>query len=67
MARTVCINTEIDGQHSVSLIQDGVDRFEVIYGADHSGPLHYDMAAARYGECVMHALACAGRLDNTER
>lgn len=48
----------------VALLQTGVDRFTVQYGLQIKTGLNYARAAAEYGECVMHALACDGRLDN---
>lgn len=62
-----CIKTEIEHQHPVSLIQTGLDRFTVVYGKQATVGLSYAQAADEYGSCVMHALACAGRLDNRTR
>ena len=39
-------------------------RFRVTYGKQVSNNLVYSEAAALYGECLFHALACAGLLDN---
>lgn len=48
----------------VKLEQQGVDRFTVTYGKQVVRNLDYRGAAAEFGECVMHALACDGLLDN---
>jgi hypothetical protein len=51
----------------IKLEQTGVDRFTVTYGKQVKKGLTYGAAAAEYGSCIMHALACEGRLDNRER
>lgn len=51
----------------ITLNQDGIDRFTVIYGEQVKSGLTYAEAAAEYGRSIMHALACDGRLDNRER
>jgi len=38
--------------------------FTVTYGKQVCAGLTYSEAAAEYGSCLMHALACEGRLDN---
>lgn len=38
--------------------------FCVTYGQQVSDGLTYEQAAAELGESILHALACAGRLDN---
>lgn len=53
-----------DGDFSVKLFQNGKDKFTVQYGLQSEGGLNYASAAHRYGECVFHSLACAGKLDN---
>lgn len=66
MGRKVCdIRTDLGA--TIKLIQAGVNRFEVHYGKQVDEDLDYEQAAAKYGEAVMHALACEGRLDNRER
>lgn len=67
MKPTECIKTEIEHQYPVSLIQTGLDRFTVVYGKQEIADLSYAQVADEYGSCVMHALACAGRLDNRDR
>jgi hypothetical protein len=49
---------------AVSLMQIGVDKFTVTYGSETTRVLTYVEAAKEYGLCVMHALACEGKLDN---
>ncbi len=51
----------------IKLVQTGVDKFTVQYGKQVRKGLDYSQAAAEYGACVMHALACDGKLDNRER
>lgn len=50
----------------VELYQQGADCFTVLYGQQVKTNLTYAAAAREYGECIMHALACAGRLDNSD-
>jgi hypothetical protein len=64
--KRIC-DRRIDLEFPVSLIQTGVDRFTVTYGKQTKSGLDYAQAACEYGACVMHALACAGKLDNHER
>lgn len=54
--------TEIPDQCAVELLQTpaGRRRFQVRYGAVLRKDLTYAEAAKEYGECVMHALSCAG-------
>lgn len=54
-------------EFDVELIQTGFDKFTVRYGKQVKNNLDYAQAAAEFGKCVMHALACAGRLDNRSR
>lgn len=55
-----------DVPFGVELYQQGVDCFTVIYGQQVKTHLTYAQAAAEYGKCIMHALACAGQLDNSD-
>ena len=57
----VCIS---DG--FVTLYQKKPDCFTVVYGMHVKTDLRYEAAAAEYGECIMHALACDSKLDNRE-
>lgn len=54
------------GQYDVTLTQEGVNEFTVTYGKHVRAGLHYNRAAAEFGECVMHAAACAGRVLDEE-
>lgn len=56
-------NTEIDSP--VRLYQNGKDKFTVEYGLQVKKGLDYADAAKELGQCLMHALACVGRLDNS--
>jgi len=67
MTRTLCHETIIIEQWPIQLIQTGVDSFTVIYGKQIDKGLDYGRAAAKYGEAIMHALACEGLLDNREK
>lgn len=60
------IHTFTDGDIPVVLKQGEAGRFEVHYGAHDVCDLPYGRAAAEYGECVFHSLACASKLDNSE-
>lgn len=51
----------------ITVEQSGPDRFTVTYGIQVKAGLDYAQAAAWYGECVFHALACDGKLDNRIR
>ncbi len=65
MRHKVCFETVIE--FYIRLIQTGVDRFTVQYGQQFSDGLNYGSAAKELGESMMHALACQGHLDNSER
>ena len=52
-----------DADRLVSLIQVRKDRYVVVYGLQVSNVLDYRLAAIEYGQCIMHSLQCAGRLD----
>jgi hypothetical protein len=58
----VCI--ELDLAFPVRLLQFGRDDFTVVYGLQIKSGLNYTDAAYEFGCCVMHALACDGKLDN---
>ena len=51
----------------IELIQTGVDRFTVRYFKQITSGLNYGEAAMEYGYCIMHALACEGKIDNRDR
>jgi hypothetical protein len=51
---------------SVKLVQNGVDKFTVVYGKQVRAGLSYSAAALELGACIMHERACEGGLDNSE-
>ena len=51
----------------ISLVQTGKDSFTVTYGMHVVKRLNYGLAAIELGACIMHALACDGKLDNGVR
>lgn len=63
MTKKPCIEIN-DIDSPIKLEQVGCDNFTVTYGNLVSRNLRYSDAAAELGACIMHALACAGRLDN---
>ena len=52
------------GARLIELRQQGRDVFSVRYGLQFKGGMGYTSAAAELGECIMHAAACDGLLDN---
>lgn len=52
------------GDVPVTLAQHAKDNFAVVYGKQVKEGLSYEEACTELGACVMHALACGGRLDN---
>jgi uncharacterized protein YhfF len=56
-----CVN--IPGQFDVVLRKDKNNRCAVQYGKQHKYDLSEVGAAHEYGECILHALSCAGVLD----
>lgn len=55
-------NTEIDSP--VRLYQTGKDQFVVEYGSQVKEHLTYSEAARELGACLMHAMACVGRIKS---
>lgn len=55
-----------DGDIDVKLYQStkGGRLFRVVYGEEIKERLTYEEASKKFGECVFHSLACAGRLFN---
>lgn len=47
----------------IVLIQHGPDRFTVRYWKQRKEGLSYNETAKELGKCILHALACAGELD----
>ena len=58
-----CYKTTVAG-YSIEMVQLANRRFRVIYGKQIRTGLDYSQAAAELGACIMHALACEGKLDN---
>jgi hypothetical protein len=48
----------------ITLEQLARDRFRVTYWKQVKSDLSYGEAASELGACIMHALACEGKLDN---
>ncbi len=67
MARAKTCFEQENGNYPIQLIQNGVDRFTVVYGLQIKRELDYGRAAKELGSCLMHMLACEGKLDNRER
>ena len=62
LGKKLCATFAIAGM-PIMLHQEAKDRFTVTYWKQVTGGLAYDQAASELGSCVMHALACDGRLD----
>lgn len=58
------VHTFSDGDYPVSLYKLNAETFAVEYGCQTSVGLSYSDAAKEYGQCVMHSLACASKLDD---
>ena len=54
------------GSQLIELRQLGRDSFTIRYGLQVKTRLSYGEAARELGECIMHACACDGGLDNQE-
>ena len=50
----------------IELRQAGPEDFTVVYGKQVEENLTYAAAATRLGCAIMHALACEGKLDNSD-
>ena len=64
MKKTLCYSLP---EAKISLEQTGLDRFTVTYFLQVKDQLNYSQAAHELGACIMHHLACEGKLDNRER
>lgn len=62
MRMKLLVETKIPGSHEVRLYQHGVNKFSVGYGQHVNMDLDRVQAAREYGNCIMHALSCAGLL-----
>ena len=51
----------------VRLYQSGTGKFSVLYGSERHEKLSYEDAAREFGLCLLHALACVGRINNDHR
>ena len=56
---------EIAG-YNIVLSQTEPDNFTVQYGEEIESNLDYSQAAKSIGFCIMHALACDGKINNGE-
>ena len=65
MKEKLCYETSIIAEWPIRLLQCGIDSFT--YGKQVKQGLNYSRAASELGACIMHALACDGKLDNSER
>ena len=63
MASKVCYQVTIAGS-DITLSQQGRNNFSVEYGKQLAQMMPYNEAALELGACIMHALACDGKLDN---
>jgi hypothetical protein len=61
------MKTECFKDREVTLFQNGVDSFTVVYGKQIKKGLTYATAAEELGSCLMHQAACEGTLDNRTR
>lgn len=63
MKKTLCFELQYTAW-PIKLEQTGKDSFTVTYGLQVKQRLTYGQAATELGACIMHALACDGKLDN---
>lgn len=57
----------LPGNFDITLAQNSAGKFRVTYGLQVNNGLNYARAAQLLGEAILHALACDGMLDNSER
>ena len=55
--------TEVGGL-KIRMFRASKENYAVAYGAQLKTQLDYVEAAHEFGECLMHALQCDGKLDN---
>lgn len=60
MKTTLITSHEVPGQYPVSIRKSGKRSFAVHYGLQTKDKLTWLEAAHEFGECVFHALECAG-------
>lgn len=58
-------HAHITGAYPVEIFQTGRGKYAVRYGLQLKERLSYEKAAKEFGQCVFHALACAGLIDNS--
>lgn len=63
---TTCFETEIGG-FKITMRQNARGQFTVVYGKQKFAGMGYQKAAQELGECIMHAVACEGKLDTEVR
>lgn len=56
------IHTEEIAGFKIEIFQTSRSKFTVIYGKQVKTNLTYDEAASEFGQCVLHALACEGKI-----
>ena len=66
LGKKLCATFAIAGM-PIMLHQEAKNRFTVTYWKQVTDGLTYSQAATKLGSCIMHALACEGRLDNRAR
>lgn len=64
MAKAKEIYAIKDIDFPLQLLQQKRNRFTVIYGLQIKKDLSYTEAAREFGYCLLHNLACAGRLED---
>lgn len=57
------LETEIGGLR-IALHQVRKDKFSIVYHQQHNRHLTYYGACQKLGEVILHALSCAGKVDN---
>lgn len=67
MKTRICFENKTLSAWPIRLVQTSVDKFSVTYGQQIKVGLDYNHAATELGSCIMHALACKGKLDNREK
>ncbi len=63
MKTQTCFTTGSGKFGTITLTQQGKNRFTVTYGLQVKEQLSYDHAARELGACIMHLAACEGKLN----
>jgi gamma-glutamyl:cysteine ligase YbdK (ATP-grasp superfamily) len=58
--------SQVIAGYTITLTQTGKHRFTVTYGHEETKNLNYNEAAERLGYCILHALACEGKIAINE-